>query len=41
MISEAISSMNPVYIFRLRSSKSKNRIEDFNDFVISKEFAIS
>ena len=39
MISEAISSMNPVYIFRLRSSKSKNRIEDFNDFVISKGFA--
>ena len=39
MISEAISSMTPVYIFRLRSSKSKNRIEDFNDFVISKGFA--
>jgi mitochondrial fission protein ELM1 len=34
MISEAISSMKPVYIFRLRSSKSKNRIENFNDNII-------
>ena len=34
MISEAISAMKPVYIFRLQSSKSKNRIENFNDYVI-------
>ena len=34
MISEAISAMKPVYIFRLQSSKLKNRIENFNDYVI-------
>ena len=34
MVSEAIVSMKPVYVFRLRSIKSKNRIEDFNDFII-------
>ena len=34
MISEAISAMKPVYIFRLQSSKSKNRIESFNDYII-------
>ncbi len=34
MISEAISAMKPVYIFRLQSSKSNNRIENFNDYVI-------
>jgi len=34
MISEAISAMKPVYIFRLQSSKSKNRIENFNDNII-------
>ncbi len=39
MISEAISSMKPVYIFRLRSSKSNNRIEDFNNFIISEGLA--
>tara|TARA_B100001093_G_scaffold480734_1_gene510869 strand:+ start:70 stop:1035 length:966 start_codon:yes stop_codon:yes gene_type:complete len=34
MISEAISAMKPVYIFRLQSSKRKNRIENFNDYII-------
>ena len=35
MISEAIVSMKSVYVFRLSSVKSKNRIEDFNDFISS------
>ena len=39
MISEAISAMKPVYIFRLQSSKLKNRIENFNDNVILEGFA--
>lgn len=39
MISESITSMKPVYIFRLRSLKSKNRIEKFNDSIISKGLA--
>jgi len=34
MVSEAIVSTKPVYVFRLRSIKSKNRIEDFNDLII-------
>ena len=35
MISEAITSMRSVYIYRLKSAKSKNRIEEFNDSIIS------
>ena len=39
MISEAITSMKPVYIFRLKSNKTNNRIETFINNVILNGFA--
>ena len=39
MISEAIASLKPVYIFRLKSSKVKNRIEQFINNVIERGYA--
>ena len=38
MISEAIYSKKPVYIYRLRSSKNNNRVEKFIDSVLKKGF---
>ena len=38
MISEAIYSKKPVFIYRLRSSKNNNRIDKFINFVLEKGF---
>lgn len=39
MVSEAIVSMKSVYVFRLNNVKSRNRIEDFNDYIIAEGLA--
>ena len=39
MVSEAITALKPVYIFRLQSIKTKNRIDQFINKVIDKGYA--
>ena len=39
MVSEAITSMKSVYIFRLKNKKTRNRIDNFIDDVIEKGYA--
>ena len=39
MVSEAITSLKPVYIFRLKTNKTKNRIDQFISKVIDKGYA--